>query len=42
LAIDLYAAHHNANPKPSIWTASATGIIAKVTPAKSALARNTR
>ena len=23
LAIDLYVAHHNANPKPFIWTASA-------------------
>lgn len=39
LAIDLYVAHHNANPKPSIWRASASGILAKVTRAKAALAR---
>ncbi|MDN8618119.1 IS630 family transposase [Variovorax ginsengisoli] len=31
LAIDLYVAHHNANPKPFIWTKSATDILAKVT-----------
>src|SRR6478736_1360599 len=42
LAIDLYVAHHNANPKPFIWTASATDILAKVTRAKAALARSTR
>ena len=39
LAIDLYVAHHNANPKPFIWTASAKDILAKVTRAKAALAR---
>ena len=38
LAIDLYVAHHNANPKPFIWTASASDILAKVTRAKAALA----
>ena len=42
LAIDLYVAHHHANPKPFIWTASATDILAKVTRAKAALARSTR
>ncbi|PNG48944.1 MULTISPECIES: IS630 family transposase [unclassified Variovorax] len=42
LAIDLYVEHHNANPKPFIWTASATDILAKVTRAKAALARTTR
>jgi len=42
LAIDLCVAHHNANPKPFIWTASATDILAKVTRAKAALARSTR
>ena len=42
LAIDLYVAHHNANPKPFIWTKSATDILAKVTRAKAALARSTR
>jgi hypothetical protein len=41
-AIDLYVAHHNANPKPFIWTKSATDILAKVTRAKAALARSTR
>ena len=39
LAIDLYVIHHNANPKPFIWTASASDILAKVTRAKAALAR---
>ena len=39
LAIDLYIEHHNANPKPFIWTARATDILAKVTRAKAALAR---
>jgi hypothetical protein len=39
LAIDLYVAHHDANPKPFIWTARATDILAKVTRAKAALAR---
>ena len=38
LAIDLYIAHHNAYPKPFIWTASASDILAKVTRAKAALA----
>jgi transposase len=38
LAIDLYVEHHNANPKPFIWTASASDILAKVTRAKAALA----
>jgi transposase len=42
LAIDLYIAHHNANPKPFIWTASASDILAKVTRAKAALAANAR
>jgi hypothetical protein len=42
LAIDLYVEHHNANPKPFIWSASATDILAKVTRAKAALARSTR
>jgi transposase len=35
-AIDLYIAQHNANPKPFIWTASASDILAKVTRAKAA------
>ena len=39
LAIELYVAQHNANPKPFIWTASASDILAKVTRAKAALAR---
>jgi transposase len=38
LAIDLYVAHHNIDPKPFIWTASAKDILAKVTRAKSARA----
>ena len=42
LAIDLYIAHHNANPKPFIWTATASDILAKVTRAKAALASLTR
>jgi hypothetical protein len=42
LAIDLYVAHHNSNPKPFIWTARATDILAKVTRAKAALARAKR
>ena len=37
LAIDLYIADHNAHPKPFIWTASASDILAKVTRAKAAL-----
>jgi transposase len=42
LAIDLYIAHHNVNPKPFIWTASAKDILAKVTRAKAALATVSR
>jgi len=41
-AIDLYVADHNAHPKPFIWTASASDILAKVTRAKAALAAITR
>jgi transposase len=37
LAINLYVAHHNIDPKPFIWTARATDILAKVTRAKAAL-----
>jgi len=42
LAIDLYVVHHNAHPKPFIWTASASDILAKVTHAKAALAATVR
>jgi transposase len=38
LAIDLYIADHNADPKPFIWTADAKDILAKVTRAKKAAA----
>ena len=38
LAIDMYVADHNIDPKAFIWTASATDILAKVTRAKAALA----
>jgi transposase len=38
LAIDLYVVHHNAHPKPFIWTARASDILAKVTRAKATLA----
>jgi transposase len=38
-AITQYIEHHNKNPKPFIWTASADDILAKVTRAKAALAR---
>lgn len=38
LAIDMYVAHHNIDPKAFIWTARATDILAKVTRAKAALA----
>ena len=38
LAIDLYVAHHNSDPKPFIWTASASDIPAKVTRVKATLA----
>jgi transposase len=42
LAIDMYVAKHNADPKPFIWTASASDILAKVTRAKAALAAASR
>jgi transposase len=42
LAIDLYIAAHNAEPKPFIWTADAKDILAKVTRAKKALAAASR
>jgi transposase len=42
LAIDLYVAHHNAQPKSFIWTASAKDILAKVTRAKAALTAASR
>ena len=38
LAIDLYVAHHNIDPKPFIRTARASHILAKVTRAKTTLA----
>jgi transposase len=38
-AIAQYIERHNDNPKPFIWTASASDILAKVTRAKAALAR---
>jgi hypothetical protein len=38
LAIDLYIADRNDHPKPFIWTASASDILAKVTRAKAAQA----
>ncbi len=38
-AIAEYIEHHNNHPKPFIWTASATDILAKVTRAKAALAK---
>ena len=38
LAIDLYVALHDIDPKPFIWTATASDILAKVTRAKAALA----
>lgn len=41
-AIESYVAQHNDEPKPFIWTASATDILAKVTRAKATLARVTR
>ena len=37
LAIDLYVAHHNIDPKPFIWTARASDILAKATRAKATL-----
>ena len=42
LAIDLYVAQHNLDPKPFIWTASASDILAKVTRAKATLANVSR
>jgi len=42
LAIDLYVAQHNDHPKPFIWTASASDILAKVTRAKASLAAVSR
>jgi transposase len=41
-AIAHYIEHHNHNPKPFIWTASAADILAKVTRAKATLARARR
>lgn len=38
-AIAQYIEHHNKNPKPFIWTASADDILAKVTRAKVVLVR---
>ena len=37
LAIDLYVARHNIDPKPFIWTARASDSLAKVTRAKATL-----
>jgi hypothetical protein len=42
LAIDLYVAHHNIDPKPFIWTARASDILAKVTRAKAAFVATAR
>ena len=39
-AIEAYIDEHNLEPKPFIWTAKASDILAKVTRAKSALADN--
>jgi hypothetical protein len=36
-AIEQYVAHHNANPKPFIWTATACDILQKVIRANSRL-----
>lgn len=41
IAINEYIALHNANPKPFIWTAKATDILAKVTRARAALNKRT-
>jgi len=38
-AIAHYGEHHNKNPRPYIWTASASDILAKITRAKATLAR---
>lgn len=40
-AIDEYIATHNANPKPFIWTAKASDILAKVTRARATLNKYT-
>jgi transposase len=40
-AIDEYIAAHNANPKPFIWTAKASDILAKVTRARAVLNKST-
>lgn len=40
-AINEYIAAHNSKPKPFIWTAKATDILAKVTRARAALNKNT-
>ena len=40
-AINEYIALHNANPKPFIWTAKATDILAKVTRVRAALNKRT-
>ena len=40
-AINEYIAVHNAKPKPFIWTAKASDILAKVTRARAALNKNT-
>ena len=40
-AINDYIAVHNSNPKPFIWTAKASDILAKVTRARAALHKST-
>jgi len=40
-AINEYIAAHNAKPKPFIWTAKASDIIAKVTGARATLNKST-
>jgi len=40
-AINEYIAEHNANPKPFIWTAKASDILAKVTRARAVLNKST-
>ena len=42
LAIELYVAQHDDDPKPFIWTASASDILTKVTRAQAALAAVSR
>ncbi len=42
LAIELYIEQHNDKPKPFIWTASASDILAKVTRARATLAATSR